>query len=220
MNVLVGSERNYYIEKYNIQSFFSFPITSYIQVHQFKRGEFIFKEGTSPNYLYYLVEGKAKIYITHENGKVSLLNFIEAPAFIGELELLNAEHYTKGIQTSTDVVCLAIPIHSYKEQLLEDVTFLRHLAIFLSQKATVLSAKSAQNQAYPLENRLASFILLSAEHDVYKEKHTEVCEYLGVSYRHLLHVLAQFCHDQILTKQHRSYIIRDKERLKQLAKMN
>ncbi len=211
---------SYYIEKYSIQSLFSFPITPFIQVCQFERGEFIYKEGSYPQYIYYLVEGKAKLYVTHENGKVSLINFLQAPTFMGEVELLNSQRYSKAIQTVTKTICLAIPINACKNKLLTDVTFLRHLCSFLSEKATRTSAKHTQNQAYPLENRLAAFIMLSADGNFYKEKHTEVCEYLGVSYRHLLHVLAQLCKTDIIEKQSPGYIIRDRERLEKLAKLN
>ena len=80
-----------------------------------------------------------------------------------------------------------------------------------------MTAKYTQNQAYPLENRLASFILLSSDNDFYKEKHTEVCEYLGVSYRHLLFVLAQFTENGYLTKQNRGYFLSNRAQLQQLA---
>ncbi|MDQ0245171.1 CRP-like cAMP-binding protein [Bacillus fengqiuensis] len=218
MQFLAEPMRTSYIEKYPIQSLFSFPIAPYIQVCQFEQGEFIFKEGSYPEYMYYLVEGKAKLYATQKNGKVSLISFLHAPTFMGEIELLNAERYSKGIQTATRVICLAIPIHACKDKLLTDATFLKYLCIFLSKKATMFSAMYAQNQAYPLVNRLAAFILLSADHDFYKEKHTEVCEYLGVSYRHLLHVFAQLCEANIIEKQSRGYMIRNKERLQELAK--
>ena len=218
MQSLVEPMRSHYIEKYPIQSFFSFSITPYIQVHQFERGEFIYKEGSYPEYLYYLVEGRAKIYLTHKNGKVSLINFLQAPTFLGEIELLNAERYSKGIQTTTQTTCLAIPIHTCKDQLLTDATFLKYLCLFLSNKMTAISAKYTQSQAYPLENRLAAFILMSADHHFYKEKHTEACEYLGVSYRHLLYVLAQLCEAKYIEKQARGYMIRDKEGLQKLAK--
>ncbi|MFE0298386.1 transcriptional regulator YeiL [Priestia megaterium] len=220
MKFLNKPMHSYYIEKYSIQSLFSFPITPFIQVCQFERGEFIYKEGSYPQYIYYLVEGKAKLYVTHENGKVSLINFLQAPTFMGEVELLNSQRYSKAIQTVTNTICLAIPINACKNKLLTDVTFLRHLCSFLSEKATRTSAKYTQNQAYPLENRLAAFIMLSADGNFYKEKHTEVCEYLGVSYRHLLHVLAQLCKTDIIEKQSPGYIIRDRERLEKLAKLN
>ncbi|MDM5326630.1 transcriptional regulator YeiL [Neobacillus sp. CF12] len=218
MQFLMEPMRSYYIEKYPIESLFSFPITPFIQVCQFERGEFIFKEGSQPDYMFYLVEGKAKLYVTQKNGKVSLLNFLHPPTFMGEIELLNAERYSRGIQTATQVICLAIPIHACKDKLLQDATFLKYLCIFLSKKQTMITSRYAQDQAFPLINRLAAFILLSADNDNYKEKHTEVCEYLGVSYRHLLHVLAQLCESNIIEKQGRGYKIRDKERLQELAK--
>jgi CRP/FNR family transcriptional regulator, putaive post-exponential-phase nitrogen-starvation regulator len=218
MQFLIEPMRSVYIEKYPIESLFSFPITPYIQVVQFERGEFIFKEGSYPDYMFYLVEGKAKLYVTQKNGKVSLLNFLHAPTFMGEIELLNEERYSRGIQTATKVICLAIPINVCKDKLLKDATFLKFLCIFLSNKQTTITSRYAENQAFPLINRLAGFILLSADHDLYKEKHTEVCEYLGVSYRHLLHVLAQLCDAGIIEKQSRSYKILDKNRLQELAK--
>ncbi|MFP7300198.1 transcriptional regulator YeiL [Neobacillus niacini] len=218
MQFLIEPMRSFYIEKYPIQSLFSFPINPYIQVVQFDRGEFIFKEGTYPDYMFYLVEGKAKLYVTQKNGNVSLLNFLHPPIFMGEIELLNEERYSRGIQAATKVICLAIPIHACKDKLLSDATFLKYLCIFLSKKQTSFTSRYAENQAFPLINRLASFILISADQDIYKEKHTEVCEYLGVSYRHLLHVLAQLCDAEIIEKQSRSYKIVDKNRLQELAK--
>ncbi|OLS40704.1 transcriptional regulator YeiL [Bacillus sp. MRMR6] len=217
MHFLTGTLSDSYIEKYPIQSLFSFPITPYLKVCKFEPGEFIFQEGSFPEYLYYLVEGKAKLFFTQKNGKVSILSFLHPPAFMGEIELLNSERYTKGIQAVTQVICLAIPTKACKEKLLTDATFLRHLCLFLSNKTSIYTSKIGQTQAYPLINRLAAFILLSADHDFYKEKHTEVCEYLGVSYRHLLHVLAQLSENNIIEKQSRGYIIRDKDRLQELA---
>lgn len=217
MRIISEPMRSAYIEKNSIQSLFSFPVTEYIQVQEFERGEFIIKEGSFPEYLYYVIEGKAKIYLTHSNGKVSLINFIQPGTFIGEMELLNEDYYSKGIQTATKTICFAVPVYTYKDQLLNDPTFLKCLCISLSNKETVMVAKYSQSLAYPLENRLAEFLLLSADGDFYKEKHTEVCEYLGVSYRHLLHVFAQFIEAGYIEKQGRGYLIKNKEMLQQFA---
>lgn len=217
MQFLAEPMRSFYTEKYPIQSLFSFPIIPFVQIVQFEHGELIFEEGFDPEYLYYLVEGKAKLYTTHENGKVSLINFLQAPIFMGEVELLNGESCSKSIQTTTQAVCFAIPIHIFKDKLLTDSTFLRNLCVFLSEKMTMISTKYTKNQAYPLKNRLAAFILMSADQNFYKEKHTEVCEYLGVSYRHLLYVLAELCEANIIEKQSQGYIIRDDEQLQIIA---
>lgn len=217
MQILQKDMKHFYIEKYPIDGHFSFPVEEIIQVHQFERGEWINSEGSFPEFLYYLVEGKAKIYLTQENGKVALINFTEPNTFIGELELLNESYYSKGVQTMTKTVCLALPLAICKEQLLSDVVFLRYLCTFLGNKTSLMTAKFTQSLAYPLENRLAEFILLSAHDGQYREKHTEVCDYLGVSYRHLLHVLSQFCEAGYLEKQGRVYEIKEPNFLKHLA---
>ena len=74
-----------------------------------------------------------------------------------------------------------------------------------------------KNQAYTLENRLAGFILLSTATDIYKEKHSHAADYLGVSYRHLLYVMAQFIEKGFLKKENRIYRIADKQALLELA---
>ena len=217
MNILKNEKRNDYLQQYSITHLFSFPIEDYIQVHEYKSGEWIIQEGTPPEYLFYVLEGKAKIYMTHQNGKVSLLDFINEFEYIGEMELLHEVYYSKGIQTSMKTICFAIPFHSCRKLMLEDAKFLRHLSIFLSNKATYMATKYSQSLAFPLENRLADFILQTADSNLYKEKHVTVCDFLGVSYRHLLHVLSQFCDKKLLKKEGHAYQIIDKAALTELA---
>ncbi|MCZ8534591.1 transcriptional regulator YeiL [Psychrobacillus psychrodurans] len=217
MKRIEGPQQLNYIENNTIQSFFSFDISPYIEVFEFDKGEFIIQEGAEPEYLFYMVEGKAKLYVTHKNGKVSLINFLTPPIFMGEIELLNEEKYSKSIQTSSKSICIGIAIEKCKEKLLADAHFLKYLCIFLSNKSTVHSAKYTKHQAYPLENKLAEFILLSSHHNIYKEKHTEISDYFGVSYRHLLHTFAQLADAGIIEKIKMGYKIKSKEKLQALA---
>ena len=76
---------------------------------------------------------------------------------------------------------------------------------------------STRNQAFPLVNRLAAFILLTQHDNVYKEKHTQVAEYLGVTYRHLLYVFAQFSAEGVISKQKAGYLILNRGALMRLA---
>ena len=52
---------------------------------------------------------------------------------------------------------------------------------------------------------------------MYKEKHVTVCDFLGVSYRHLLHVLAQLCEQGYLRKEGMRYLIEERGKLDDLA---
>lgn len=219
MEIYKGEKKRLQMEKNSIAHLFSFPVEEFMEVHEYQRDEWIIQEGTRTNFLFYVMEGKAKIYVTHQNGKVSLINFINANDYIGEMELLNEVYYTKGIQALTKTVCFALPIHRCRTQLLEDAKFLRELTKFLSIKATIMATKYSQSLAFPLENRLADFILQTADEGIYKEKHVTVCDYLGVSYRHLLHVLTQFCDKGYLQKVGRYYQIKQYHSLYELAEM-
>ena len=217
MEIYKKGKRQRYLEDHSIAHLFSFPTEEFLQIHEYQRDEWIIQEGMRPEFLFYVIEGKAKIYVTHQTGKVSLINFINENDYIGEMELLNDVYYTKGIQASTKTICFALPIHQYHTQLLKDAKFLRELNKFLSVKATLMATKYSQSLAFPLENRLADFILETADEGVYKEKHVTVCDYLGVSYRHLLHVLAQFCDKKYLQKNGRNYEIKQYQSLFALA---
>lgn len=217
MEIYKGEKKRLYLERHSIANQFSFEIEEFLEVREYKRDEWIIREGRRPDFLFYVAEGKAKIYVTHQNGKVSLLNFINAHDYIGEMELLNDVYYTKGIQAATKTVCLVLPFSQCRTRLLEDAKFLRELTKFLSVKATLMAAKYSQSLAFPLENRLADFIIQTADNGVYREKHVIVCDYLGVSYRHLLHVLAQFCEKGYLQKEGRTYKIKEQYALYELA---
>ena len=116
-----------------------------------------------------------------------------------------------------DCICLALPLKDCQHLLLQDATFLQKLCKFIGEKTITRTESYAKNNSYPFENRLAAFILLTEQNNSYIEKHTEVSEYLNVSYRHLLYVLNQFCQQNYLKKDGRTYYIQDRIQLEKLA---
>lgn len=132
------------------------------------------------------------------------------------MELLGAQEAAKGVTAITPCTCYAIHILKCKSQLLNDTKFLRYLCRFLSQKAIGNTYNYSKNQSYPLEVRLANFIILTSCNRMYREKHTEVSEFLGVTYRHLLYVLADFVKRGFLKKTEQGYIFRLDAALKKL----
>lgn len=200
-----------------LSDFFNFDIRPYVTVVQFEADEMILQEGEKLNTLYYLISGRAKLFLSHENGRISLINFMDAPCFIGEIELLDAQKLANGVKAITTCICFAIHVSACKEQLLNDNKFLRYLCITLSKKAVGNTSNYTKNQSYALEVRLAAFILTTSYNGLYREKHTEVAEFLGVTYRHLLYVLAEFVKKGILKKTEQGYYIENADKLRKLA---
>ncbi|WNN50613.1 transcriptional regulator YeiL [Hafnia alvei] len=215
--VLDSSLKQQLLEATGYSQNFSIDVVSNTKLFHVLAGDFIVKEGHPPSYLFYLTQGRAKLYSTLANGRVSLIDFFTAPCFIGEIELVDMEHEPRAVQAIEACWCLALPIKQFRAPLLNDATFLRNLCVALSKKNYRNIISLTQNQSFPLINRLAAFILLTQHCDVYREKHTSVSEYMGVSYRHLLYVIAQFTQDGVLIKQKAGYIIANKSALTALA---
>ena len=206
-----------YYNHFPLSDYFSFDISPYVSVVRFDNEEAILREGESSDVLYYLIDGRAKLFLSHENGRISLINFLNAPCFIGEMELLGAQEASNGVTAITPCICYAIDIRKCKDKMLNDSRFLRHLCLFLSKKAIGNTYNYSKNQSYTLDVRLANFILLTACNGIYRERHTEVAEFLGVTYRHLLYVFAKFVKQGMLEKSKTGYSVKDYDALRKIA---
>lgn len=196
---------------------FSFDATGAAKLLLFPAQSYIVRADARPAYLFYLVRGKAKLYHPLANGKVALINFFTPPCFIGEMELIDPTSAPFNMQALTDCYCLALPIAPLHDQLLHDAMFLRHICTYLARKNVTDIQTATQNQSFTLTQRLAAFILMTAHDGLYTEKHTQVAEYLGVSYRHLLYVIARFVDDGLLSKVDHHYHVTNEAALRQLA---
>lgn len=194
-----------------------FNIRPYTKKVVYKPGERLLEEGAKTQYLYFLEKGRAKVTRCEKNGRETLANFLTAPAFIGEMELLGARDYTNAVTAITACTCYRICCAQCKEQLLNDPKFLRSLCMDLLMRFVKEADVFSKNLSYPLEPRLAHFILQSSVGDLYCIKHTEAAAYLGVSYRHFLYVLAKFVQEGLIEKTGQGCRISDRNGLNALS---
>lgn len=217
--------RGYY-EKYGMEKLFDQPILPYLELIRFNRQEYLCHEEESMAYLMFFVEGKAKVFRTLANGKSLLISFYEPFEVIGEVELIDNRKASCHAQALTVCYVLALNMKTARKLLGEDVSFLKFACTILAEKLHHLGSSSSVNLFYPLENRLASYILMVAvkestlegqEQFYFHENLTHLSELLGTSYRHLLRTLNGFCQKNILIKEERGYFIAEKGKLESLA---
>ena len=188
------------MERKSLGELFSFDITPYASPVRYPSGTVIFPEWQKATQLLYLEEGKARCTMSHENGAVTILDFVEGPCFLGEMELLGVQKVTSGVTARTDCAGWMIRLEECREEMLNDPVFLRQLCIFSNEKAI----------------RVATFLLQSQRQGLYCEPHTQTAAYLGVSYRHLLSVLSDFVKGGLLRKTPAGYAILRPEGLEAL----
>ncbi len=197
-----AEKRAAYLAKYPVDGFFSTQAAAALaaraEVHIFRKGAYVCEERMTPNRLYFLMDGRVKLSMIHQDGSVTLAQYFEAVTVLGELELLGIRSQSQTIQAVQDAVCVALPFDSCREVLLSDAVFLRNLSRFLADKMLRSVDKLVATQSYPLENRLAAYLLETEEEQGIdpgswmRIRLTDLAQYLGCSYRHLSRVIGQF----------------------------
>jgi CRP/FNR family transcriptional regulator, putaive post-exponential-phase nitrogen-starvation regulator len=213
-----------YVKRYEIDTFFSHDMKVYMELLLFKKGEYICREHEDIHYLYFFVDGKVKAYNTLSNGKALLLRFYEGLQIVGDVELVQARKTSANVQAIEDSYCIGIPLEKAREKLLNDAIFLRCICSSLAEKFSKLSKNSSINLLYPLENRLAGYILATREKEqdngekfIFYGNLTAVSELLGTSYRHLMRILHMFLERGIIRKVDGHFEITNMKTLEELA---
>lgn len=226
MKKLIDNEKlNYYISKYNIDDIFSMDMKQHMELFLFHKNEYICKTDERLEYLFFFVEGRAKVYSTLSNGKSLLLCFYKSFKVLGDVEFIYYETANSNVQIIEDTYCIGISFDNIRKFALDDSKFLRYVCDSLGEKLIRLSKYSSINLLYPLENRLASYILADTSNTMKEGKNlivfegnlSEVAELLGTSYRHLLRTLNDLCTQKLIKKNMKLYEILDLEKLKKLA---
>lgn len=214
---------NHYMTKYKIGSLFSTDLSQEMNLFHFDQNEIIYADGDEVDYFYFFVDGKAKVYSTLSNGKSLLLSFYEPLRVLGDIESINQSPVTVNVKTISEVYCIGLKMSVLQQHLKTDATFLHFLCSNLSDKLNRCSKNASINQLYPLENRLASYIIgidtkafKTNETLTFYDSLTEISELLGTSYRHLLRTIRSFTEDGILEKTHSGYKVIDRSALKAL----
>jgi len=192
----------------------SLSSVSHLEVYQAK--EELISPFKSIDKLRFLLEGRLKISLVHENGSQSIVHFAHPGDFIGELTFLGVEKDHKCVTCLSESIFISVDMNQAKHILKKDADFLFKLCQFVGDKMLRRTNFAAKSQTYDLKHRLAAYILACEVDGIYKEKHTETAEYLSVSYRHLLHTIKGFLDDQVLVKDKTFYHV-NISKLKDLA---
>ena len=175
----------------------------------FHAGEYLYAEGETTDALYLMLEGNCKVFKLLENGKSLLLCLYDDVQVLGEFELFSDPVVKSNVQALCETYCYALSLEKYRAQLLADNSFLQFVLRQTCAKVHRNNNNTARNLLYPLEQRLAAYILKTQNGGQFFANYTMLAEYLGCSLRHLLRTLHTFCARGLLQKEARGYLLSD-----------
>lgn len=224
------SKLDYYIKKHEIKAMFDptlfdDKLRDQMELHLFTKGEFICQIDESLDYFYFIVTGKAKVLIPTQSGKSLLIQFYTPPKLIGIVEFLDMDTATSNVEVVEDTLCIGIRMAAFNQYVEDDKEFLKFACHRLGKLLVKSSKASSINLLYPVESRLASYLLASTPKDesasivneITADKATELADLLGTSYRHLVRTINKLTDEGIIRKEKKKFIILDRERLEEIS---
>nr|WP_145157136.1 Crp/Fnr family transcriptional regulator [Paenibacillus terrae] len=217
-----------YLRQYELETIFYEPFRPHLSLYGFDQGEFICSQGAPAEYLYVLVSGKIKIYTTSPEGKTLILNFMKPLEIIGDIEYLKETDTVNTVEAVTTVHMIGIHHRWLRKFGQNYAPMLQFLLDMITNKFYIKSNFLSLNLMYPVEVRLASYLLSISFDDADtsgEEQRTAInlvdaASLIGTSYRHVNRVIQKFCKDGLVERDKGYIRVIDRKGLSDLAGQN
>jgi len=217
-----------FLQKYELDEIFKPVGTEQFDLLHVPKGRIICSKGDEISNLYVLVEGKVKIYTTTLDDKRLILRFQEALGLIGDIEFIQGTPVLHTIEASTECCFITIPYVVLRKTAINDPQFLTFLLDIVTKRFRAKTDAATLNLLYPVEVRVASYLLSTKADDerlLYHEEAkdssmTDIADMIGTSYRHLNRVLKKLCNEEVIEKAGGQIFIKNIKMLREIARNN
>ncbi|XRG78514.1 cyclic nucleotide-binding domain-containing protein [Rossellomorea sp. GAMAL-10_SWC] len=219
---------NQFLAELHIKEVFNDDLKAHMTLHRFMQGELICSQGDLPQTLFVLVKGKVKVYTTTEEGKTLILSFKKPLELIGDIEYVRGSNYINTVEAVSAVEMIAIDYRWLKKFAKDYAPFLQFLLDIITEKFLIKSNAMSFNLMYPVEVRLASYLLSVSYHEANSLQNEnlnpinlkDAANLIGTSYRHVNRVIQQFCKDDLVERKNGGILIKNRAGLSVLAGNN
>ncbi|MED4957440.1 cyclic nucleotide-binding domain-containing protein [Paenibacillus macerans] len=217
-----------YMQMHQLDNVFTEPLIPHLTLLTFDQGELICAQGEPSGVMYVLVKGKIKIYNTSEEGRTLVISFKTPLEVIGDVEYIRGSDIINTVEAVSPVHMIAVEYRWLRKYCGDHSPLLRFLLDIITNKFYMKSSSLSFNLLYPVEVRLASY-LLSVSFDEsgagYRRELstadlTDAANLIGTSYRHLNRVLQKFAARGLIERSRKGILVKDREGLQKLTHRN
>lgn len=195
------------------------------KVLQFSKHDTIFEDGQTPDGVYFLTKGTAKLAKFGAYGKEQILRFIKENDLIGYRSLLCGENFQAKAEAMTDVEAVFLPADFFMHLLEVDsklsFVMLQKIAYELGESAntvTFLAQKTVRERLAEvlilLEQKLGTdeegFIKISLTRE-------EIANLIGTATESAIRLISEFRNDELIESEGRNIKIINHEKLMKLG---
>jgi CRP/FNR family transcriptional regulator, polysaccharide utilization system transcription regulator len=194
------------------------------RIKQYKKKDFIFTEGHSPTYLYFLSKGRVAVSRAHEYGKELITTLYKAGDFFGYTALLEGQEYTETAEALEDSEVCLIPKDDFFALMYNNMSVMKTFVKMLSDNVQE-KEKQLVNLAYSsVRKRVADALVLL--HKRYAESNgknftiaisrDDLASIVGTATESLIRTLSDFKEERLVEMKGTNITILDLEKLRKL----
>jgi len=161
-----------------------------IILKSFPPGFKFIEQGEKIKNVYLIKDGMTKCFISEENGKDFIIEFLGKGEIVGELEALKQINCLCNVETISEVTAYAIPDHVFLRLTEQNTDFTKLLLQELSTRIIQTSTRASFQQLYTLEYGLVKLLKLQTDEQIFISK-DDMAAYLGISVRSFNRTLKQ-----------------------------
>jgi CRP-like cAMP-binding protein len=185
----------------------------------YKKGESVFKEGTIPSGIFYIVEGKVKKFKLDQNGREQIIYVANAGELIGYHAVLAEDRFPDSATTLESSKILLIPKEDFLFVVQQSPDLSRRLLKSLSHEFGVLVNGLSSLARKSVRERLALQLIILREK--YKDNHIsgsdvdinisreDLANMVGTARENVIRILGEFKESGILVTAGRTIIVKD-----------
>ncbi|MGG1880610.1 Crp/Fnr family transcriptional regulator [Paenibacillus cisolokensis] len=218
----------HYMDKYGLGEVFTEALTPYLKLYSCDQGELICTQGEPATALYVLVKGKLKIYNTSPEGRTLIVTFQNPLEVVGDVEYIRAGEIINTVEAVSPVHMIGVEYRWLRKYGGDHSPLLHFLLDIITNKFYTKSTSMSFNLLYPVEIRLASY-LLSVSFDEGDSQFrgslstadlADAANLIGTSYRHLNRVLRKFTAYGWVERSRSGIVVTDRDGLRRLVSRN
>ncbi|GGO01655.1 Crp/Fnr family transcriptional regulator [Saccharibacillus kuerlensis] len=217
-----------YLSQHGLETIFHEPLRPHLSLYAFDPGEELCTQGAQADMLYVLVKGKIKIYTTSPEGRTLVISFKNPPEVVGDIEYLRDLNIINTVEAVSPVTVIGISGKMLKRWGEDHAPLLRFMLDIITKKFYIKSDFLSFNLMYPVEVRLASYLLsvcydesdAGFEGRLSVSELTDTANLIGTSYRHLNRVIRKLSEEGMVERSGGYLHVRDRTHLEQLAGRN
>lgn len=153
-----------------------------ISLKRFNPGYRFIEQGDKISNIYIIKEGISKCFISEENGKDFIIEFLGKGEVVGELEALKKIDCLCNVAAISEVTAYVIPDFVFLSLIQKSSEFTTILLQELSTRIIQTSTRASFQQLYTVEYALLKLLQLQADEHISISK-DDMAAYLGISVR-------------------------------------